>query len=79
MSSDGWRREPRDDFTLSELLNALWARRRLVGGVVLVFVLCSVPFDLLQEPAYVAEATVSSGPKRSAPRGSRKRPLPERP
>ena len=30
MNSDSWRREQRDDFTLSELLNALWGRRLLV-------------------------------------------------
>ncbi len=58
MNSDSWRREQRDDVTLSELLNALWARRWLVGGIVSVLVLCSVLFDLLQEPVYVAEATV---------------------
>jgi uncharacterized protein involved in exopolysaccharide biosynthesis len=59
VNSDSWRREPRDDFTLSELLNSLWARRRLVGGVVSVLVLCSVLFDFLQEPIYVAEATIA--------------------
>jgi capsular polysaccharide biosynthesis protein len=69
VSSDSWRREPRDDFTLSELLNALWARRRLVVGIVSIFVLCSVPFDLLQEPAYVAEATVVVRPEAFSPAG----------
>ncbi len=63
MNSDSWRREQRDDFTFSELLNALWARRRLVAGIVSVLVLCSVLFDLLQEPAYVAEATVVVRPE----------------
>ena len=70
MNSDSWRREQRDDFTLSELLNALWARRRLVGGIVSVFVLCSVLFDLLQEPAYVAEATVVVRPEAIGPAGA---------
>src|SRR3712207_7096915 len=49
------RREQRDDFTLSELANALWGRRLLVGGGALVISLCSVLFSLSQEPAYVAE------------------------
>lgn len=63
MNSDSWRREQRDDFTLSELLNALWGRRLLVGGVALVLSLCSVLFSLFQEPAYVAEATVAVRPE----------------
>ncbi len=63
MNSDSWRREQRDDFTLSELLNALWGRRLLVGGVALVLSLCSVLFGLSQEPAYVAEATVAVRPE----------------
>lgn len=62
MNSDSWRREQRDDFTLSELLNALWGRRLLVGGVALVLSLCSVLFGLSREPAYVAEATVAVRP-----------------
>ncbi len=63
MNPDSWRREQRDDFTLSELLNALWGRRLLVGGVALVVSLCFVLFSLSQEPAYVAEATVAVRPE----------------
>ena len=63
MNSDSWRREQRDDFTLSELLNALWGRRLLVGGVAVVLSLCSVLFSLFQDPAYVAEATVAVRPE----------------
>ena len=63
MNSESWRREQRDDFTLSELLNALWGRRLLVGGVALVLSLCSVLFGLSREPAYVAEATVAVTPE----------------
>lgn len=62
MNSDSWRREQRDDFTLSELLNALWGRRLLVGGAELVLSLCSMLFGLSREPAYVAEATVAVRP-----------------
>lgn len=63
MNSDSWRREQRDDVTLPELLNALWARRRLVGGIAAALVLCSVLVDLLQEQAYVAEASVVVRPE----------------
>ena len=63
MNSDSWRRDQRDDFTLSELLNALWGRRLLVGGIALVLSLCFVLFGLLQQPAYVAEATVAVRPE----------------
>jgi uncharacterized protein involved in exopolysaccharide biosynthesis len=60
---DSWWREQRDDVTLPELLNALWARRRLVGGIAAALVLCSVLVDLLQEHAYVAEAVVLVRPE----------------
>jgi capsular polysaccharide biosynthesis protein len=63
VNSDSWRREQRDDFTLSELLNALWGRRLLIGGGALVLSLCSVLFGLSREPAYVAEATVAVRPE----------------
>ena len=63
MNSDSWRREQRNDFTLSELLNVLWGRRLLVGGVALALSLCSALFGLFQEPAYVGEATVAVRPE----------------
>jgi len=61
--SDGWRQGQRDDFTLFELLNALWGRRVLVGGVALALVLGSLIFSLYQEPAYVSEAAVAVQPE----------------
>jgi capsular polysaccharide biosynthesis protein len=63
VNPDSWRREQRDDFTLSELLNAMWGRRLLVGGAALVLSLCSMLFGLSREPAYVAEATVAVRPE----------------
>ena len=63
MVSDGWRQGQRDDFTLFELLNALWGRRVLVGGVALALVLGSLIFSLYQEPAYVSEAAVAVQPE----------------
>ena len=59
MRSDGWRWEQRDDITLFELLNVLWARRSLVGVVALTLMLLSTLFSLLQSPTYVAEAALA--------------------
>lgn len=63
MVSDGWRRGQRDDFTLFELLNALWGRRVLVGGIALALILGSLIFSLSQETAYVSEAAVAVQPE----------------
>lgn len=63
MDSDSWRRGQRDDFTLSELLNAIWGRRLLVGGISAILVLCSLIFSYSQEPVYVAEAAIAVEPE----------------
>lgn len=63
MVSDGWRQGQRDDFTLFELLNALWGRRVLVGGVALALVVGSLIFSLSQASAYVSEAAVAVQPE----------------
>ena len=59
MKSEGWRWEQRDDVTLFELLNALWGRRLLVGGIAATMMLCVTLLALLWGPAYVAEAALS--------------------
>ena len=59
VESEGWRWEQRDDVTLFELLNALWGRRLLVGGIALVLAVSVALLALLWGPAYVAEATLS--------------------
>ncbi len=61
MASESWRVEQRDDFTLSELLNALWGRRLLVASVTLAFLLPAVFFSLLGP--YVAEAAIDIRPE----------------
>ena len=59
MKSDSWRWEQRDDVTLFELLNALWGRRLLVGGVALGLVFAAALLALVREPVYVAEAALA--------------------
>lgn len=61
--SEEWRSERRDDFTLFEILNVLWGRRLLVGGVVLTMVLFSTLFGLLYPRPYVAEAIMTVRPE----------------
>ena len=59
MRSEGWRWEQRDDVTLFELLNALWGRRILVGGVALALMLPAILLALFMGPTYVAQAALS--------------------
>ncbi|QIN80255.1 hypothetical protein GBA65_18975 [Rubrobacter marinus] len=59
MKSEGWRWEQRDDVTLFELLNALWGRRLLVGGIALALMLSATLLTLFWGPAYVARAALS--------------------
>ena len=63
MDSNSWRRGQRDDFTLPELMNAVWGRRLLVGGFAATLMLCSLVFSLSREPVYVAEATIAVEPE----------------
>ena len=58
MKSEGWRREQRDDITLFELLNALWGRRLLVGGIAAAMMLFVTLLALLWGPTYVARAVL---------------------
>jgi capsular polysaccharide biosynthesis protein len=59
VKSEGWRWEQRDDVTLFELLNALWGRRVLVGGIAAAMMIFVTLLVLLWGPAYVARATLS--------------------
>ena len=59
VESEGWRWEQRDDVTLFELLNALWGRRILVGGIALVLAVSVALLVSLWGPSYVAEAALS--------------------
>lgn len=70
MVSDGWQRGQRDDFTLFEVLNALWGRRVLVGGIASALVVGSLIFSLSQEPAYVSEAAIAVQPEVLGAEGS---------
>ena len=54
----GWQRGQRDDLTFLEVRHVLWSRRFLVLGTIIVFVLASVVYSLLQERVYTAEATI---------------------
>ena len=59
MRFEGWRSEQRDDVTLFELLNALWGRRLLVGGIAATMVVSVTLLALLWGPTYVARAVLS--------------------
>lgn len=59
MKSEGWRWEQRDDVTLFELLNALWGRRLLVGGIAVAMMASAVLLTLLWGPTYIARAALS--------------------
>lgn len=59
MKSEGWRSEQRDDVTLVELLNALWGRRLLVGGIAVAMMISVALLVLFWGPTYVARATLS--------------------
>lgn len=61
MRSESWRVEQRDDFTLSELLNALWGKWPLVASVTLAFLLPAIFFGLFRP--YVAEADIYVRPE----------------
>lgn len=54
-----WRWEQRDDFALSEFLNAMWGRRLLVGGIAVATMVSVSLLAFLWGPAYVAEAALS--------------------
>ena len=55
----GWQREQRDDFTLSEARHILWERRVLVAGCTFLFLVVALLYAFLKEPVYEAEATLS--------------------
>lgn len=59
MRSERWRWEQRDDVTLFELLNALWGRRLLVGGVALGMMVSVTLLASFWGPDYVARAALS--------------------
>ena len=59
MRSERWRWEQRDDVTLFELLNALWGRRLLVGGVALGMMVSFTSLTFFWGPDYVARAALS--------------------
>ena len=59
VKSEGWRWEQRDDVTLFEVLNALWGRRLLVGGIALGLAVSVGLLASLWGPSYVAEAALS--------------------
>ena len=59
MRSEGWRWEQRDDVTLFELLNALWGRRLLVGGIAVAMMISATLLTLFWGPTYVAKAVLS--------------------
>lgn len=59
MRSEGWRWEQRDDVTLSEILNALWGRRLLVGGIAVTMMVSVTLLALFWGPNYVARAVLS--------------------
>ena len=59
MKHERWRWEQRDDFTLSEFLNAMWGRRLLVGGIAVAAMVSVSLLAFLWGPAYVAEAALS--------------------
>jgi capsular polysaccharide biosynthesis protein len=62
-SSRGWRREAREDTSLSEILYVLGSRRLLVVGAVLILAGIALLFGLFREPVFVAEARVSVVPQ----------------
>ena len=59
MRSEGWRWEQRDDVTLFELLNALWGRRILIGGIAVALMLSVTLLASVWGSAYVARAALS--------------------
>ena len=59
MRSERWRWEQRDDVTLFELLNALWGRRLLVGGIALGMMVSVTFLAFLWGPDSVARAALS--------------------
>ena len=59
----GWQREQRDDLSLSEARHALWERRALVVGCMLLFLAIALLYVLSREPVYTAEATLSVRPE----------------
>ncbi len=59
----GWQREQRDDLTLSEARHALWERRAVVVGCMLLFLAVALLYVLSREPVYTAEATLSVRPE----------------
>src|SRR5215207_10081841 len=59
----GWQREQRDDLTLSEARHALWERRALVVGCMLLFLAIALLYVLSREIVYTAEATLSVRPE----------------
>lgn len=62
-SGGGWRDEPRDAPSLSEILYVLQRRRLLVVGAVLVLAGITLLSGLFREPIYTAEARVSVVPE----------------
>ncbi len=59
MKSDAWRREPREDVTLFEVLNTLLGRKLLIGGTAVTLMLSAALLAFLWSPNYVATAALS--------------------
>src|SRR5918911_3291857 len=55
----GWQRRQRDDLTLSEAGHALWERRMVVVGCMLLFLAVALFYVFSQESVYTAETTLS--------------------
>ena len=55
----GWQRGQRDDLTLSEVGHALWERRMVVVGCMLLFLAVALLYVSSRESVYTAETTLS--------------------
>lgn len=62
-SQQGWQRGERDHLTLREVLHVLWGWRVLVVAAILIFVLASLVFSVVQDTVYKAEASVTIEPQ----------------
>ncbi|MGI8865117.1 MAG: Wzz/FepE/Etk N-terminal domain-containing protein, partial [Rubrobacteraceae bacterium] len=60
-----WRSERSEGLGISEVLNAVWGRKIVIVGIVVVLTLFSVSYALIREPAYTVEAVVQVSPQGS--------------
>ena len=58
-----WRSERSEGLGISEVLNAVWGRKIVIVGIVVVLTLFSVSYALIREPAYTVEAVVQVSPQ----------------